>query len=86
MIADSGWSPLLLGVLVTAIGHFFPLLPHTQPVSDIDLWLSHWATMAIFIGRLFWSSLACLLSLVTGNAHPLVCPNREVSLSEQTSP
>lgn len=53
MIADSGWSPLLLGVLVTAIGRFFPLLPHTQPVSGIDLWLSRWATMAIFIGRLF---------------------------------
>lgn len=86
MIADSDWSPLLLGVLVTAVGLFFPLLPHTQPVSGIDLWLSHSAAMAIFIGRLFWPSLARLLSLVAGNAHPLVCPNREVSLPEQTSP
>lgn len=86
VITDSGWSPLFLRVPVTAVHLFFPLLPHTQPVSGINLWLSHSAAMEVFICCLVWPSLARLLSLVAGNAHPLVCPNREVSLPEQTSP
>lgn len=63
----------------------FPLLPHTQPVSGIALWLSRSVSRGNFVCCLPWPSLACVLFLAAENAHLLVCPNREVSLPEQTS-
>lgn len=66
-----------------------PLLPPPSSHSDrewhkcVAVSLSSHGT---FYPMSFLAFSSCFLSLVAGNAHPLVCPNREVSLPEQTSP
>lgn len=67
----------------------WPLLPPPSSHSACE-WHRSMAVSLGSHGSFYRSSFLAfsshLLSLVAGNAHPLVCPNREVSLPEQTSP
>lgn len=80
VVPDSGWSPLLLSLLVTTPLPTPPSLSACEWHKSVSLYsCSH------FFFLLSLLPFSRILSLAAENAHPLVCPNREVSLPQQTS-